>query len=262
VVTNALISTIKTVQSFYFLRLRAPAIAKIACPGQFVMIKIAKTVDPLLPRPLSIHGVEKDSLLFFYQLVGRGTYLLSRVKKGERILLWGPLGHSFDLSLRHPVIVAGGMGIAPMVFLIKKLTQKIGENGRQLSLLYGLSSIKNFEDYLCYLFYDLEIIPLNFFLVTNDGSVGIKGLVTTFLFEFLERGIEAILSCGPMPMLKTVANFCAKYNIYCQVSLEAPMACGVGSCWGCVFPSVNGGFLRVCQDGPVIDSMRVDWKQL
>jgi dihydroorotate dehydrogenase electron transfer subunit len=244
-------------QEIFLLRLTAPQIAQKARPGQFVMLKVAAGIDPLLARPFSVHGVEGHDLLILYRLAGKGTRLLSQVKDGAELTLWGPLGRGFELGAARPVLVAGGMGAAPLAFAAAHL---VGE-GRHTHFLCGLASASQSRALLGRLAYLPGADALRVETATEDGSQGVKGLVTALMPEALAWG-DAVLACGPIPMLKAVAKICAEQGKPCQLSLEAPMACGVGACLGCAIPAAGGGYLRACQEGPVMDAAAVDWDRL
>ncbi|MCB2193850.1 MAG: dihydroorotate dehydrogenase electron transfer subunit, partial [Deltaproteobacteria bacterium] len=245
----------------YLLTLKAPAIAEKARPGQFVMLRVSPGPEPLLARPFSIHGVEDGKLLILFQVKGKGTKLLSQARPGAKLLTWGPLGRGFDLSAERPVLVAGGMGIAPMAFAAERLE----ERGASFEAFYGLASKE------ALLAWDSVSGEEAFYLegwgwsgASEDGSVGHHGLVTEPLRTHLEQTSRtgAVLACGPLPMLRAVAKLCAEFDVACQTSLEAPMACGVGACLGCAIPAAGGGYLRACQEGPVMDASLVDWEKV
>ncbi|BEQ16727.1 dihydroorotate dehydrogenase electron transfer subunit [Desulfoferula mesophila] len=242
----------------YRLTLEAPAIAAAARPGQFVMLRVGPGPEPLLARPFSIHGVEGGQVLILYQVKGKGTKLLAQARRGEERLVWGPLGRGFELSLERPVLVAGGMGLAPLAFAAERLE----ERGAAFEAFYGLASRE------ALVAWDAVSGEGAFYLdgwgwsgASEDGSVGHHGLVTEPLRARLQAGPRpgAVLACGPLPMLKAVAKLCAEFEVACQASLEAPMACGVGACLGCAIPAASGGYLRACQEGPVMEASLVDW---
>jgi dihydroorotate dehydrogenase electron transfer subunit len=247
----------------HLLRLAAPAIAAAARPGQFIMLRVAPGPEPLLARPFSVHGVEGGDLLILYQVVGRGTALLKEAVRGQELLMWGPLGRGFELEGERPALVAGGMGIAPLAFAAERLEQK----DAAFSAIYGISSREALTAW------DAVSGEGGFYLedwgwgaASEDGSVGARGLVTGLLRDSLALPAPqrpgCVLTCGPLPMLKAVAAMCAEQGVPCQVSLEAPMACGVGACLGCAIPAAGGGYLRACQEGPVMDAAAVDWERI
>ncbi len=275
----------------FLLTLETPEIAAAARPGQFVMLKVAPGPDPLLARPFSVHGTDGGKLLILYQVRGKGTRLLAEAEPGLELTLWGPQGRGFDLGgAKRPILVAGGMGMAPLAFAAKVLEERAIPS---LFLNGGANqeSIRGLEDRLeAMLVAGIErgsVERLRSFFAaktkaaetsfsgapriilgtsTEDGSFGHKGLVTDLLEESLSASQDLqpdlVLSCGPLPMLKAVARICAKQKVASQVSLEAPMACGVGACQGCVQPAAGGGYLRVCQEGPVLDAAQVDWERV
>ncbi|MCB2188127.1 MAG: dihydroorotate dehydrogenase electron transfer subunit [Deltaproteobacteria bacterium] len=236
----------------FLLTLEAPDLAQRARPGQFAMLRVDPGRDPLLARPFSIHAVGRGRVAFLYRVVGRGTRTLSRRRPGEEIFLWGPLGRGFDLSAAHPLLVAGGLGAAPLFGAARELLRQ----HRDFQMLLGLPSITGFSTLVKRL--EQAAGPRRLVLVTEDGSAGERGLVTGPFLDLLPRA-GAVLACGPLGMLRAVARLAARQPVACQVSLETPMACGVGACLGCVLPATGGGYLRVCQEGPVLAAGRVDW---
>lgn len=247
-------------EGIYRLALHAPAIAQTARPGQFVMLRVAPGTDPLLARPFSIHGAAGDELLILYKVVGRGTGILSQVRKGKTLFLWGPLGRGFDLAGERPVLVAGGMGIAPLAFAARWLR----DQGRTAGFCGGLPGLSGWEELTRGLEEELAgSVALAW--ASEDGSLGRRGLVTDLLSDTLAAAAgssDSVLACGPMPMLRAVARVCAQHGVACQVSLEAPMACGLGACLGCAVPAAGGGYLRACQEGPVLAAAAVDWERV
>ena len=246
----------------YLMTLAAPAIAAEARPGQFVMLRVSPGPEPLLARPFSIHGVQDDQVLVLYQVVGKGTRLLSRAAPGQELAMWGPLGRGFELDAARPALVGGGMGIAPLAFAAERLSAEVDE----ISLLYGLAGAAGFDPLRQLFAQRLDPAKISLSFATEDGSLGAKGLVTLLLEKSFslppDERPDAVLTCGPLPMLKAVAALCAVHGVACQVSLEAPMACGVGACLGCALPATEGGYVRACQEGPVLPAKHVDWERL
>ena len=255
---------------YLLLELIVPDSFKTARPGQFLHIRIEDSCDPLLRRPLSIHDLEEDSqkkqwvCRIAYEIVGKGTALLAEKKPLTQIDALGPLGNGFDLKklekLQRVYLVAGGMGIAPLYFLAKKLTQrrKTGSGIKTIVLIGAktkdqLLREKAFKDLGC------EVV-----VATDDGSKGFKGKVTDLLKETLrgEEGHEpgAICACGPKPMLAAVAGIAQHVQLPAQVSLEEFMGCGLGACLGCVIRTTSG-FKRICHDGPVFDAQEIIWEE-
>jgi dihydroorotate dehydrogenase electron transfer subunit len=230
------------------LSFHSPRIARAGRPGTFVHVRIDGRNDPLLRRPFSINDVRGDEVFILYRAVGAGTGLLSRMKAGDALDIVGPLGHGFNVAgVKAPVIIAGGMGLAPMPFLVRNLRLK----GLRPRLYFGCRSRR-----------DLLPVPCGpGTIASDDGTCGFRGPVTAAW----ERDIHqapgcAIFACGPWPMLRQVASLCLRYRLPCQVSLEAQMACGVGACQGCVVKG-RDGYRTVCQDGPVFGAAEIDWDQ-
>ncbi|MDF1555618.1 MAG: dihydroorotate dehydrogenase electron transfer subunit [Deferrisomatales bacterium] len=240
---------------YYRLRLR-PAQPFAAAPGQFVMLKVADSIDPLLRRPFSIHRMHPSGEFeVLFRVAGQGTRLLSAVHVGTRVDAIAPLGSAFPLDAANPLLVGGGVGVAPLLFL----TDALLERGSRPKLLLGGRSDR---DILCH--DDFGCLAVPYELATEDGSLGEEGLVTRLLTRGL-RSAEAgvtVFSCGPARMLAAVARVCADRQVPCWVSMEAYMACGVGACLGCVIPGTNGAYLRVCKEGPVFPADAVDWETL
>ncbi len=241
----------------FFMGFRSNLMAGESKPGQFVMIKVGSGIDPLLRRPFSICGVNGDVLLVLYRVVGRGTGILSEKKTGDRLQVLGPLGKGFELPEKdlRPILVAGGMGIAPLIYLSLKLERK----NQKFLAGYGSSpEVVPLEQ--------LGIVGLSLDLATEDGSRGHHGRVTALLESEISSAKEnafAIFTCGPLPMLKAVSRLALSQNIPCQVSLESHMACGLGACQGCAVPNASGlskPYAHVCQEGPVFDAEDLDWE--
>jgi len=236
--------------------LRSPSVAKRALPGQFVMLKVGtgRIFDPLLRRPLSIHKAAGKEIEILYEVVGKGTQALSQRRPGELISLLGPLGNGFDyrdmgLSSRRPILVAGGIGAAPLLFLAERLALlRRDPAAGKIEVLIGARAK---EQVLCEK--EFKNIGCNVKIATDDGSAGFPGRVTALLEKRLltmDHKLPAVYACGPGPMLKELAGICRKANVPAQVSLEAHMACGIGACLGCAVKTKDG-YKRVCQEGPV-----------
>lgn len=237
----------------YNLVMEEPGLAELAQPGQFVNIRVSGSTAPLLRRPISIHWVDGIRVEILFQVVGQGTELLAQVRPGDTLDVQGPLGRGFQPGEGRPVLVGGGMGIAPLGFLAQSLT------GREVTCLLGA---RNGEllgasggDRLMSL--GMEVIA-----ATDDGSLGHQGLVTELLAKSLPEN-AFIYACGPKPMLRAVAGLALDKGLPCQVSLEEHMGCGVGACLGCVCKGVSAGketYKRVCINGPVFDVREVSWE--
>jgi dihydroorotate dehydrogenase electron transfer subunit len=232
--------------------LGAPDIARLAQPGQFVMLKCGG--DTFLRRPLSIHRVDKDTgrIAFLFAMVGRGTAWLASVKPGETLDLLGPLGRGFEIKseARRLVLVAGGLGLAPLGFLAD---EALGQ-GKEVTLLLGAASAK----LLC----PLEKLPQadTCVLSTDDGSMGRKGFVTASLPTYLPQA-DQVFACGPLPMFRTMSKDASLKDKDVQVSLEVRMACGLGVCYGCTVWT-KAGLRQVCKDGPVFRLNDILWDKM
>ena len=232
------------------LTVHAPEIAAVAAPGQFVMVRAAESLDPLLRRPFSIHSRGADgSLSLLFKVVGKGTALLAKAKSGDALDLLGPLGKGFDCTGNGPVcLIGGGMGIAPLLFLAQELR----------GLKYALLGARNQEELapLATLFADIGCTVQ---LATDDGSLGHHGFIPDVLDAVLPD-VRQVCTCGPSPMMRSVVSKCRAAGMPCQVSVETQMACGMGACLGCVMPGADGRQVHVCTDGPVFKAEELAWQ--
>lgn len=241
--------------NFYRLTLVHKQIARKAQCGQFINVLIDEAADILLRRPFSIHSIYHDKIRILYKIVGRGTEKLSQKKPHELLNVIGPLGHGFSLTAGKVVLVGGGTGVACLHFLAEQLIKKCQTT---VTVLIGA---KTKEEILC----AEELIELGCCVktATEDGSAGIKGVITDILKEHLSvfsTQPQALYGCGPMAMVKEVAVLARHFRIPCEVSLEAHMGCGVGACMGCVIKTKNRfDYKRVCKDGPVFKAEEVFW---
>jgi dihydroorotate dehydrogenase electron transfer subunit len=255
----------------YLLTLNAPEQARLIRPGQFMMLKCVENVedDPLLRRPFTIFDVQRSGggkpvgLDLLIKEVGLGTRKLIHLRPGQTLFCLGPQGHGFQVSseMRNRVeiacLVAGGVGIAPLFLLAQNL---LAQSVRPV-LFYGGANIADLvlRDYF-------ERLGIDIFYATEDGSFGDRGLVTQSFTQFLKtharRNIR-VYACGPWGMMKAVHALSARNNLQCEVSLEARMGCSLGACLGCVVRCKDQEgeeqYLRVCQDGPVMNSRLIDW---
>ncbi len=241
--------------NLFTLRLEAPAIARAVTPGQFVMLGPLdpQSMDPFLCRPLSVYGASARGYVdLLIAVAGRGTRLISGWTSGTSVELTGPLGHGFQVPqrVRRILLVGGGVGVAPLVFLANSQLDK----GRECILFYGAESSEMLVDLK-----KLESKGCKVRLTTDDGSKGHHGLVTDLLIQQLQESDlndTLVASCGPWPMLEEVYRLCSVNGIEVQVSLENRMACGTGACMGCSM-LIAGKPQRVCKQGPVFSGGEV-----
>ncbi|MDD5060135.1 MAG: dihydroorotate dehydrogenase electron transfer subunit [Candidatus Omnitrophica bacterium] len=241
--------------NYWHLELESAAIARRAMAGQFINIKVNDNSIPLLRRPLSIHSVSSSKIRLIYEAIGQGTQGLAKRKPGEFLDVIGPLGNGFNLSKTSSknslnILVAGGMGVAPLVFLAERL---------KLSQPLVLIGAKSKNCLLC--IKEFKSLGSRVELATDDGSLGFKGKVTDLLKKTLstiDHRLSTIYACGPKAMLKAISLIAAENKIRAQLSLEEHMACGIGACLGCTVQT-KLGFKRVCHDGPIFLSEELIW---
>jgi dihydroorotate dehydrogenase electron transfer subunit len=265
--TSLVISKDTKSDKTFKLTLSSPQISQGAKPGNFVHIKVSPHPYPLLRRAFSVHGVDKPKGSFdiLFKVVGIGTEILSKKSPGDMLDLLGPIGNSFSLPQKGETVmlVAGGMGIAPLWFLFTNIIKKT-----ELEKLIFFLGAKTQKELLYY--EKLKNLGINLKVTTDDGSFGSKGLVTeVFLkeirwFDSAHHGRRKneipkliVYSCGPPEMLKKMSEISKKYDFSCQISLEGYMPCGVGACGGCAVKLENGGYKRICIDGPVFDAREI-----
>lgn len=218
-------------------------------PGQFVQVEVANSKTTFLRRPISVNFVDEKSGLLWLLVrnAGAGTNSLISQNNGDVINIILPLGKGFSVDAKTPLLIGGGVGVAPLLYLGKMLQEKDAE----VSFLLGARSEKDL----------LELDEFEkygkVYLSTEDGSAGEKGFVT--MHSILnEDKFDLIQCCGPQPMMKAVANFAKSKKLACEVSLENTMACGVGACLCCVEDTKEGN-VCVCKEGPVFNIERLKW---
>ncbi|RPH51635.1 MAG: dihydroorotate dehydrogenase electron transfer subunit [Desulfobacteraceae bacterium] len=240
--------------SYYKIGLKCGYELIAAKPGQFVMLRFEERTLPLLRRPFSIHGIiEGEGVEILYRVVGGFTGRLSEVKDGEWIDIMGPLGKGFfpPENSGGIFIVAGGIGVAPMLFLSKYILEKKMASSSGMRVFLGAGSK---EDLLCR--DDFSRLGLEVVVTTDDGSDGEACLITNPVEAAVrEKRPGIIYACGPPGMLKCLAGIAEKYEVPSQISMESVMACGIGACLGCAVEGKDESrYLHVCVDGPVFDS--------
>jgi dihydroorotate dehydrogenase electron transfer subunit len=221
-------------------------------PGQFVEVRVDNSSTTFLRRPISVNFVdyETNELWLLVQKVGEGTRKMCELKAGEEVNLLFPLGNSFSIPANKDqklLLIGGGVGIAPLLFWGAWLHKQ----GFNCNFLLGGRSAANLlqlEEFSRY---------GQVFTTTEDGSHGEKGFVTTH--SVLNEGFEAIYTCGPTPMMKAVAAYATQKDVFCEVSLENTMACGIGACLCCVTDTTEG-HLCVCTEGPVFNIKKLKWQ--
>ena len=249
----------------YLLSIRAPKIASTVRPGQFVMAAVADGLSlphPLLKRALAVFSVESEEgipsiITLLIKVIGDGTQRLASLLPKERVDLIGPLGNGFRMAGRQGgvhLLAAGGVGIASFYLL----AEEINRAGQEVHLLYGA---RTEEDLVGLEYFQRLGIPL--VLTTEDGSSGIKGLITDGLEQHLAQLVQQTLTlyvCGPNPMMQAVSRMASLHQIPCQISVESKMACGFGVCLGCTVETVNS-YQLACSDGPVFDAETFIWQE-
>jgi dihydroorotate dehydrogenase electron transfer subunit len=237
-------------------------------PGQFVMVRISGISEPFLARPFSIYSFQRERNFcrvdLLYQVVGKGTQILAGLIKATQVEIIGHLGNGFEIpqSAQNLVLVAGGMGVAPLSFLAEYLDKKVCSalskmhiylGARNSEAIFGMDKIKN--------------LSCTTVICTDDGSTGEKGFVTQLFQKDLKNYTPentSIFACGPKDMLKALARTLRGTKYSCQVSLEERMACGVGACLGCAVAVKQAKsaieYKRVCADGPVFNISEIVWK--
>ena len=254
---SALVISNNQVSSHMFeMELAGPQIVPFCEPGQFVHLRVNSLNDPLLRRPISLYDVDKNhgSITLLYKVVGTGTAALARTRAGEYVDVMGPLGRPFGFppSGQCAVLVGGGAGIAPLLYLARRLQEK----DCSVKVLYGTQSSS-------------DLVALNRFrqlgvqtvAATLDGEADYQGFVTDLLYERLSgQEIEYLYTCGPEPMMAKVAEYARQNGLNGEVSLEEHMACGVGACLGCArkLKDSDKGYVKVCKDGPVFGLHEVE----
>ena len=247
------------------LDLHAPQIAARAWPASFVMVRTTVATAPLLCRPFSIYQTTSEGgVQILFRVVGQGTANLSRLRPGDEVMITGPLGNGFDLEARDEyILVAGGVGIAPVFMAAKELVRS---GATRVTVMAGAATAAE----LTPLTAGFAALGVDCALATDDGSLGHHGFVTDLLKQGLADAGPAgtgVLCCGPAPMMAVTAGICERAGIWCQVSLETVMACGISACLGCTVPARDHQgqekkYLHVCKDGPVFMAGEIEWKTL
>lgn len=261
----------------YLVRLKCPQLAAGITPGQFVMVRSKSVSDALLGRAFALYDVIRDadrqpeSIDIVFHIVGKMTHLLATAPLGTELVVWGPLGNGFSIEptedRTHLVMVAGGIGQTPFLTLAKECLSREQYGNRKVppmskvTLCYGARNKHHLAGVP-----DFESAGVEVRTATDDGSTGHHGLVTDVLANLFESESPEqmrVVCCGPEPMMEAVAQVTKSYEVPCEVSLETPMACGMGICFSCVAkvqqPDGSWDFKRTCVDGPIFDADKIVW---
>lgn len=259
------------------LRVACPEIAMKMLPGQFIMIRLSQCNDPLIGRAFAMYDRYPDSqsgragIDIVYLVKGKFTQALSRSSVGDEVDLWGPLGNTFsDSQVDHLVLVAGGVGQTPMLTVgLEALgAEKYGLIDRNIgyaktvTLCYGARSADRLAGVT-----DFQSAGFDVRIATEDGSIGKPQRVTDLLNEVIGEkqgsGSMRIACCGPEPMMAAVSKIAFEHKIPCEVSLETPMACGIGICFSCVAKvrqdDDQWDYQRTCVEGPIFEATSICW---
>ncbi|MGE0757271.1 MAG: dihydroorotate dehydrogenase electron transfer subunit, partial [Pirellulaceae bacterium] len=265
---------VRLARDTYRARVLCPEIAERITPGQFLMVRLAHRTDPLIGRPFALYDTAWDGagrpqgVDFVYLVKGKFTSRLRECRPGTQLDVWGPLGNGFTpRPIRHVLMVAGGIGQTPFLAVAREYGgRSYGRTRREvlpaerLTLLYGARTAELLGGVD-----DFRAAGVDVRVATDDGTAGHHGLVTDLL-QGLLREVEPgcrVLACGPEPMLAAVSALTDRFHVPCDVSLETPMACGIGVCFTCVArirdSSGQWDYKRTCVDGPVFDAACVAW---
>ncbi len=234
--------------------LHAPRTAAAVRPGQFVHLRIAPGSEFILRRPFSVHRVSGERIEILYQVLGVGTRALSLKAREDEMDLLGPLGRGWDVGdgISHALLVAGGLGAAPLGMLAESLAEK----GVAITVAQGAPTADRLVARSLF-----ESVARRYEAATDDGSEGERGFVTTLSERILDAGgVDRVYVCGPEAMSRIVAGQATQAGVSCEVSLERFMACGIGACLSCVCATRHGR-ARACLDGPVFDAHDVLWDE-
>ena len=265
---NESLRVLKTIhydEQHYSLFLSAGAIGAGTKPGHFAMIQVGEGLRPYLRRAFSIADVTTvagvPALEFVVKIAGVGTAALARFAEGTPLGVLGPLGVPFPIDDLLPsdrvAIVAGGIGLAPLVLLARTFAAR----GIAADLFYGG---RNENDVLKRGDFERFLGPHRCRYATDDGSLGRKGRVTDLLAQALQGGARyrRIYACGPVPMFRVLARLLQDANLEGSFAMESEMACGFGVCLGCVVPMADGRFATICKEGPCVPPTAIDWARL
>jgi len=267
-------SNVEVIPGIHLMWIEAPDIAVAAQPGQFITVQCG---DFTLRRPFSVHQVSSREIALLFNVAGKGTLWLSQRHTSDRIDILGPLGEGFSIEpgARNLLLVAGGIGIAPLVLLMQHAASQY-----PITLIHGASTAAQLYTECCQptaiSYQGVQFIP-----VTEDGSMGKKGMATDILPDFLDWA-DQVYACGPLDMYRAMAltlnpsplkgeektivgeGLVPSHNLKlrkCQVSLEVRMGCGFGACYSCTI-NTKKGLKQVCRDGPVFELDDIIWQEV
>jgi dihydroorotate dehydrogenase electron transfer subunit len=255
----SVVSNVEVIPGVHLMWIEAPSVSGSALPGQFITVRCG---DFTLRRPFSVHRVSSQEIAILFKITGRGTLWLSKRQKHDRIDILGPLGNGFsiDPAAKNLLLVAGGIGIAPLVFLMQYASSR-----HQVTLIHGAITAAQLYIERCQPT-AINYPGVQFIPVTEDDSTGKKGMATDVLLDFLDRA-DQVYACGPVDMYKKMAAMSRRArqsNLKlrkCQVSLEVRMGCGFGACYGCTI-NTRKGLKQVCSDGPVFQLDDIIWQEV
>jgi dihydroorotate dehydrogenase electron transfer subunit len=238
----------------FSLKMVSPEISRVARPGQFVNVSCCdENSNFILRRPFCVHSVVPGRVFeILFQVVGKGTEALSKVRQHDVLDVIGPLGTGFTYSeeIKSALLIGGGIGVAPLLYLAEELTEK-------KVMIYSMIGAQNKHKLIKYI--DFKRLSKKTFAATDDGSFGHEGTVVDLLNRTIHQlRPQVIYACGPHGMLKQIALTADDFGVDCQVSIEARMACGIGVCLGCVCQT-KAGFKMTCKDGPVFNAKDLIW---
>lgn len=267
----SVVANVSLARQTYRLRLFVPELARTITPGQFLMLRLPSTTDPLLGRAFALYDIALDqvgqpaAVDMVYLVVGKMTGRMTRLRPGDSVEVWGPLGNGFPElhGVEHVGLVAGGIGQTPFLAYVRQLLGDRGYGGQparravqRVSFYYGIrtadlaAGVEDFRDE-----------GAKVYLASDDGSLGYHGFVTQLLEQ--HEMPQHLVGCGPEPMLRALAALATRRGVPCHLSLETPMACGVGICFSCVtrVRTADGwDYRRVCVEGPIFDAASLAWE--
>ncbi len=271
-----IVENVRLARDTYRVRFECPEIARRIVPGQFLMVRLAGLDDPLLGRPLALYDVVLDAagrptaIDVVHLVLGKMTALLALAKPGDELDVWGPLGNGFPPEPTEQLImVAGGIGQTPLLALGQEYLgrRKYGNPPRavppakKVTLCYGVRTAA-----LAAGVNDFRAAGFDVRLASDDGTLGHHGFVTKLLQDALAETADTnrlVVCCGPEPMMESAAEQCHAAAVRCLVSLETPMACGIGICFSCVAkvrqPDGGWDYQRTCVEGPIFDAAKLEW---